>query len=359
MFALSQVVSASLSSATPSTVGTNNSTALSMLKSASAPLPKYSSNEGEGLVKFLQQFEETTKCFSYTDYDRFLLLKQQISGRALALIDSLDCAKHSYQKAKDLLLTALASTAQQKFNVIKQMASLNLDYSSEPFEYIGKINSIHNSFKTLQITTEDILQYFSWNGLNESFKTQLVHITNNSRPTLEEIKGKFFEANDRYLSAKSKFRNRQDKDHKVRENPSKSLSFAANINYRKTSNVFKVCPLCPENTPSHPINKCSKFTDPRSKVDKINSLKGCVKCARLDHRTDSCKFHFYNRCNCGEWHFNFLCLNGKVAANTVTPDSKSSNSKKSGTTGDTKESVSGVLVYEEISTGSFKTTDCS
>ena len=358
LFELSQIVSASQSLTTASTSGTHNSTAFSMLKSASAPLPKFTSAEGEDLVKFLHQFEETTKRFSYTDYDRFLLLKQQISGRALALIDSLDCAKHSYQSAKDLLLTALASTAQQKFNVIKQMVSLNLDYSSEPFEYIGKINSIHSSFKTLKISTDDILQYFSWKGLNESFKTQLVHITNNSKPSLEEIKDKFFEANERYLNVKSNFRSRQEKDPKVKENFSKSLSFAANINYRNASNVFKTCPLCPENASSHAINKCTKFADPKSKVDKLTSLRGCVKCARLDHRADSCKFHFYNQCSCGKWHFSFLCLKGKVATNTV-PGVNPSSSKKSNSSGEAKVSVSGVLVNEEIITDSFKTTDFS
>ena len=49
--------------------------------------------------------------FKYTDYDRFLLLKQQISGRASALIDSLDSAQHSYQKAKKILYLAIAQHA--------------------------------------------------------------------------------------------------------------------------------------------------------------------------------------------------------------------------------------------------------
>ena len=133
----------------------------SLLRSPTAPLPSYTSSDGEDLIGFFKQFEETTSRFNFTDYDKFLLLKQQISGRAVSLINSLDSSQHSYANAKKLLLDALASPAVQKFNIIKQMAKLKLEYNTEPFEYIGQINNIKRAFDTLKVSTDDILQYFA------------------------------------------------------------------------------------------------------------------------------------------------------------------------------------------------------
>ena len=91
----------------PVTVSGSNSvheTARSLLKSPVAPLPRFTSAEGENLELFLRQFEETTGKFSYTQYDKLLLLKQQISGKALVLIDSLEADKQSYSHAKSLAI---------------------------------------------------------------------------------------------------------------------------------------------------------------------------------------------------------------------------------------------------------------
>ena len=337
---------------------TGHSQALSMLKSATAPLPTFNSKEGEDLTKFFMQFEEITKRFNYTEYDKYLLLKQQITGRASTLIEYLDSTQHSYQSAKELLLDALASPTIRKFNVLKEMANLKLNYSTEPFEYIGKINSIHKSFTALAMTTDDILQYFSWTGLNESFKTQLVQITNEAKPSLEKIKAKFFEANERYLNVQQQFKAKQ----KNKESTSKSTSLAADVKFDKSTavSVFKSCPLSKNSKgSSHPINKCREYPDSKSKVEKLRSLRACTKCARLDHSDDSCKFHFLKRCDCGKWHFKFLCFGEKEvekqeARNSKDTSSKIPNSEKQ----NVKETLSGVLVAEELS-NSFKTTDCS
>ena len=95
-------------------------TARSLLKSPVAPLPKFCSKEGEDLSNFFLHFEDTLARFNYPDYDRFLLLKQQISGRALKLIESLEVEKQSYVHAKELLVQAFASPSTLKFNTTKQ-----------------------------------------------------------------------------------------------------------------------------------------------------------------------------------------------------------------------------------------------
>lgn len=295
--------------ASPVAIPANHSSPLqTRLKSATVPLPTFSSNEGEDLTRFFHQFEDTTQRFNYSDYDKYLLLKQQVSGRASALINSLDSVQHSYTQAKKLLEEALASPAIRKFNVIKKMSNLKLEYVDEPFEYISKVNAIDSAFSALSISAEDILQYFAWDGLNENFKGQLVQITNVTKPSLSQIKDKFFEASERYLITQKRY-----KDRKKERLPVKATqSLAVNLDFDKSGeyNVFKTCSLC-EMDSSHPVYRCSKYSDARSKVNRLNSLKACVRCARLDHKEESCDFHFRTRCNCGAWHFKFLCLGDK------------------------------------------------
>lgn len=53
-------------------------------KSIVAPLLKSQSKEEENSERFLTQFEGTIR-YNHAEYDKILLLEQQISGRALAL----------------------------------------------------------------------------------------------------------------------------------------------------------------------------------------------------------------------------------------------------------------------------------
>ena len=68
-----------MSDANSSLVGT---APRSRLKCPTAPLPRFTSSTGENVELFLDQFDEIISKFDYTDYDKFLLLKEQISGRA-------------------------------------------------------------------------------------------------------------------------------------------------------------------------------------------------------------------------------------------------------------------------------------
>ena len=90
-----------------------------LLKCPVAPLPTFSSGDGEDLSKFFRNFEDTIVRFNYPDYDKLLLLKQQVTGRAAILLSSLESDKQSCESAKKLLSDALASPAIQKFNLIK------------------------------------------------------------------------------------------------------------------------------------------------------------------------------------------------------------------------------------------------
>lgn len=132
----------------------------SMLKSPNAPLPKFKSSEGENLDLFLYNFDETLSKFQYSDYDKLLLLKQQISGSASLLIETLEPDRQTYTEAKDLLRLGFATTTLQKFNVIKLPSEIKLDYSDEPFQFISNMRKIQQTIEQLHIEVSDVVQYF-------------------------------------------------------------------------------------------------------------------------------------------------------------------------------------------------------
>ena len=83
---------------------------------------------------------------------------------------------------------------------MKQLSELKLGCDSEPFQYISSSRKIQEAVKTLKMDI-DVLQYFFLRGMNETFRNQLIQITNNSKPTTKEIVDNFFEANERYQNA--------------------------------------------------------------------------------------------------------------------------------------------------------------
>ena len=285
--------------------GTHAPPAQSLLRCPTAPLPKYTSSEGENFELFLEQFEDTISKFNHPSYDKFLLLKQQISGKALYLIDSLEPQRQTYEEAKTLLTKALASREIQVFNVVKQMHDLKLPYSGEPFQYIAQIKKIINAFRYLKITANDILQYFVLLGMNESFRKCLVMITNDNHPSLDAILDNFFKTNERYSIEQEKFKSKSKTEYR-----SKSSTYSASMTASKfedTANPFRICTLCPKNN-DHPINKCIKYPNARNKLERLKAINGCCVCASNDHCTSNCNFKLRRVCsNCSLSHFTFLC----------------------------------------------------
>ena len=306
--------------AEPTVESPTDTTVRSMLKSPTAPLPSFTSTEGENFELFIVNFEETLSKFRYSEYDKLLLLKQQISGRAAYLIDSLDPNTQTYSEAKSLLLQAFATSALQKFNVIKQLCGITLSHSDEPFKCMEDMRKIQQAVNHLQITVEDILQFFFLKGLNETFLTQLVHITNNVRPTLQEINDNFFMASERYAIALKSSKIRSPIVERSTEQ-NKSISLAIAVQNKEQMNLFKNCTLCfsKECVADHPINKCKRFLKPLDKIKRFIEINGCIKCNNLDHDIYKCKFRFKKNCNiCDRWHFTFLCPDNRESKSSST-----------------------------------------
>ena len=306
-------------------------TARSLLKSPTAPLPEFKSREGEDLLKFFQDFEDVTSLFRYSEYDRFVLLKQQISGRALVLLNSLESDKQGYEHAKKLLTEALASKDNRIFATIKQISEIRMTYDSDPFEYVSQMRNLTQLVSSLNLGHEDFLRYFFWQGLNDSFKHHMTAITNSSKPTLKEINEKFFQASERYLEQKgregcrNKFKFREKSS-----NDKNSASYAVNISYKNKS--FQPCSLCSieGHSANHPVYRCDKYPDAKAKLERLKAIKGCIKCCSLRHSSDRCTFRFRSKCNyCKAWHFNFLCLKKNPEGQLPTESSNKDLKEKS------------------------------
>ena len=299
-------------------VRTNSGNARSLLKSPTAPLPKYTSAPGEDITRFFAQFDAAVGKFPYSDYEKLQLLKQQVSGRATKLLESLQADKQGYSDAKKLLDAALASTELQKFETLKRMADMRLSYDDDPFDYISQIKSIDANFNKLSITVEDVKRYFYWTGLNESFKNQLINLTGETRPSLQEINDNFFKASERYVLAQEKFKKRRDSKQKNNTEKVKSQSNAVDAKFKQKSNTkpFFPCTLCSEiekKTADHPIYQCKMFSNNEARVKELKRMKGCIKCANVSHAEDSCAFRFKSKCkHCQNDHFSFLCVKDKV-----------------------------------------------
>ena len=69
------------------------STVVPRVKAEKVPLPTYSGEKEESFEKFVSTFEALVDAKNYTDYEKFLLLKKNVHGRAAMLLNSLELAK--------------------------------------------------------------------------------------------------------------------------------------------------------------------------------------------------------------------------------------------------------------------------
>ena len=163
------------------------------------PLPEFSNSPNEDVKKFLRAFEFVICKYNISSYEKFLYLKNQLSGSPRTLIDSIDVDQQSFEVARDLLEKAFDSTLQAKHNAIKLLSNLKLDLKTDPYSFIGQMRTMKSNFDSLSISVPDIQQFFVWNALNSKFQTHITNITNKTSPSLTEIEECIFEATDRYV----------------------------------------------------------------------------------------------------------------------------------------------------------------
>ena len=276
------------------------------LKLPQVPLPEYSHAEGENLEQFFSNLENILDKHTLTQYEKYVLLERQLKGEALLLVRSLSGDNQSYDDAKTLLLKAFASPVIQKFEILSKLSSLNLSYNGSPYVFISEMRLILNSIKTLKISMEDVAQYFIWNGMPFLLQSQLINITNNNRPSVNEIEDHIFSAVERFQALQ-----KRNPTHKVSLNssskPQNVGNYAANV-VNTSNDKFKPCAFCSkEKTADHSMSRCQKYATASEKLAMIRKLKLCQSCGN-EHSTESCKFKFYRACyHCNGTHFSFLC----------------------------------------------------
>ena len=279
------------------------------LKLPQLPLPEYSHAPGESLENFITNFENVLQNYNLTTYEKYIYLERQLSGEPLLLIRSLYGTDQSYDEAKKLLVKAFASPVIQKFDVLQKLSNLNLNYNGSPYVFVSEMRSIVHSIKSLNVTIDDILQFFVWKAMPFTLQTQLINITNNNKPTVIEIEEHIFSAIDRFQSVKN--RKNDSKPLKPQESAS---NFAANVHIKESAAKFKPCLLCSEDSAvaDHAISRCTKYLSAESKLAQLKKLKACIKCANNNHKSENCQFRFYKSCyNCKGMHFSFLCPNNQ------------------------------------------------
>ncbi|XP_068218822.1 uncharacterized protein [Palaemon carinicauda] len=309
--------------------------ARSLLKQPTAPLPKFTSKEGEDLLKFIAEFEATTNVFQYPDRDLLLLLKQQIDGRAKTLLSSLEADKQRYVDAKELLIAAFASKEVCKNNAIRKITELNLREGDDPFTFISLLRSVCEAVKTFNIEADEFVRYFAWHGLNGRFQRHFINITGKTHPSLNDIISHFFAACERYESDEKGVESLKCKASRVKtltlplpkESTTSMAVEAVTYDKDRSSPQCSLCSTVGNTDKFHFIHKCPNFLSPTDKVHILKSKNGCVKCGQFNHVSSKCRFKFKRRCsNCNSWHMTYLCDRspspGRNSNNIINCESK-------------------------------------
>jgi len=280
------------------------------LKLPQVSFPEFSNKKGENLQKFFLSFEAIIHKHGLSSYEQFVYLRKQLTGAPRVLVDSLDVSEQSYETAKDLLLKAFHSNLNSKHDIIRELTNLNLKENEEPYAFLGAMRTILAGVSSLSITTDDILQYFVWQGLNNDFKSHLVSITNKCKPSIQEINDNIFEASERYVGQIEQKRVKSGKDtvkqNRLRDAPVDATAMAADVHVNKTS-----CNMCSHDKKKadHSLPTCPIYDSPKKKIEKLRLLNACTRCSFFNHKTNNCKFKFKSPCrHCNGDHMSYLCM---------------------------------------------------
>ena len=135
-------------------------TSCSRLTLPKVSLPKYSNSDNEDFESFITRFETIISKHSLGEYEKFVLLSEQLSKEPLALVSSLRGAQQSYTEAKSLLKKAFASPMRQKEDIISRLGRLNLSNNGEIYTFISEYRVITHTLKELNVSVDDIVRHF-------------------------------------------------------------------------------------------------------------------------------------------------------------------------------------------------------
>lgn len=184
------------------------------------------------------------------------------------------------------------------------MFKLTLDgNATDAYEWISVSRIIMKQINCLNIGSDIFTQYFFlWRGLCQEFKTQMMAITNSSKPLLPDIVKHSFESNNRFMDVQ-----------KRKNVNTKSITMATVVEPGTIQPVsVRGCTLCTyDKSPAennHKLSQCTVYKDYNSKITKLKEVKGCTSCGYTNHYYRNCKFKYSRPCStCKGWHLYYLC----------------------------------------------------
>ena len=308
-------VAAAQAALNASSVGIPAGDASAGLRLPDLPLPEFNYEEGDSFENFISDFEQTIFKYPLSNYKRYIYLVRQVKGGALELIKSLRGEQKSYDDAKELLTRAFASPTVQKFDLMKKLTNLNLKSSGNCLAFVSEMRVILSSVESLQITVEDICQYFIWRAMPFDLQTQLMTITNNNRPTVQEIADNIFIAIERFTAIQKQKRDslpKKNDNASFKRPATAAAAFSAGVGSSESNFKGRSCVLCStsDKQADHKINQCGRYSTSKEKISKLKSMGACVRCGGGSHKAESCAFRFFRDCTCcGAAHFVYLCPN--------------------------------------------------
>jgi hypothetical protein len=163
----------------------------------------------------------------------------------------------------------------------------------------------------------------------------LINLSHKSYPDVNEIRASYLVASQRFENQKSKKSNK-DSMATVNVNASQlKTDSVSKINKNSISKNKFSCSFC--SSTEHKNAKCSKYSTPKSKNDRIRELNICFLCFKNGHASRTCTFKLNNNCyKCSRKHWGYLCeaVASQPSKSTVenVPNSKASSTVSSSNT---------------------------
>ena len=295
------------------------------LKRPQAPIPKLPADVGGSrIVKYFKEFEAVVNRYEFDTTEKFWLLKENIRGKPLTIVENMEYSDPDYEKAKKLITDALANPITIKFEIIDRLLSINSKKFPDSHIYVSEFSLICDEITSQNINIQSILQYCLLKGMDSALKDSLIQVSNKSFPTFEDYNKFIYEAIERTnLNAIGPHKGKST--HKtealaitVPPNPNPpnlnkgKQKGKNNKNPKENKNKKQQkCTLCEKGNfaHDHATARCQKFISPEAKLDFIRKNGGCVSCSYFSHTHETCRFPFRNICHrCGSRHFEFLCV---------------------------------------------------
>ena len=312
---------------------TSNIARVSM-KFPEVPMPSFSGKETESLDDFFNNLESTLAITTAQPHETFLLLKQSLSGEAQKLISSVRVSNTAYDDAKKILQEAYAPSSKQKYQILENFIASRLTFKDHIFDHYSHMQDLCDAFDRAQIDGEFMKQFFLWRSFNGPLQEAFTTVTGKYRPSFQKIQKHKYEAAERYKDRQANFAEKQKRQaQKFAQNSPKLSSGLKNDGRERLStfaaNVPKAdkpawCALCSNTKQNneHKMYNCPQFVTAKQKVDRLETIHGCIKCGYSNHQKSSCKFQFKRKCkHCNSSHLSCLCLRSETACAAADPSS--------------------------------------